>query len=200
LLSQVAHFCPAKIDADFAKVSLVVPRGGRLSLDRRGLLSATGCFLPARPIMLRADYFHDGYTQSAFVAAVPRLHGALRFTYRPALVEERSQLYDAAGQLSAHLFDCHVAQLLASKIVDWDLVDARRQPVAASAAAVLRMQPELYVRLIQIVLGIAASDVDPTWPPETRERVLDEKAEAAAAGRTIGEIREENDEKNCSWG
>jgi len=150
--------------------------------------------------MLRADYFHDGYTQSAYIAAVPRLHGALRFTYRPALVEERSQLHDAAGRLNSHLLDCHVGQFLAQKIVDWDLVDAHRQPVAPSAEAVLRIQPELFVKLIPIILGTTASDIDPAWPPETRDRLLDEQAEAAAAGRTIGEIREENNEKNCSWG
>jgi hypothetical protein len=150
--------------------------------------------------MLRADYFHDGYTQSAFIAAVPRLHGTLRFTYRPALVEERSQLYDAAVKLNSHLFDCHVARFLAQKLVDWDLVDAERQAVAPTAEAMLRMQPELFAKLNQIILGTAASDIDPMWPPETRDRLLDEKAAAAAAGRTIGEIREENDEKNCSWG
>jgi len=150
--------------------------------------------------MSRADYFHDGYTQRALIAAVPRLHGTLRFSYRPALIEERSQLYDVAGQLNAHLFDCHVARFLAQKIVDWDLVDAQGQPVPASAEALLRMQPELFIKLNQIVLGVAASDIDPTWPAETRDRLVDEQAAAALAGRTIGEIREENDEKNSSWG
>jgi hypothetical protein len=147
--------------------------------------------------MLRANYFHDGYTQAGFIAAVPLLHGPLRFTYRPALVEERSQLFDVAGQLSAHLFDCHIAQFLAQKLVDWDLVDADEQPVAPSAEALLRLQPELFVRLNQIILGTVASDIDPAWPLETRDRLLDEMAEAALAGRSIGEIREEHDEKNC---
>ncbi len=53
--------------------------------------------------MIAANYFHDGYTQSGFIAAVPRMHGELRFTYRPALVEERSQLSEAARQLKPHL-------------------------------------------------------------------------------------------------
>ena len=150
--------------------------------------------------MLQSDYFHDGYTQRAFIAAVPRLHGTLRFSYRPALIEERSQLHDAAGQLSSHLFDCHVARFLAQKIVDWDLTDVRRQPVGPTAESVLRMQPELFAKLNQIIFGTAPSDIDPNWPAETRDRLLDEQAEAAAAGRTIGEIREEHDEKNCSWG
>ncbi len=47
------------------------------------------------------------------------------------------------------------------------------------------------------MLGTIASDIDPAWPPETRDRLLDEMAEAALAGRSIGEIREEHDEKNC---
>lgn len=150
--------------------------------------------------MSRADYFHDGYTQRALIAAVPGLHGALRFTYRPALIEERSQLYDSAGRLNAHRFDCHVAEFLTQKIVAWDLVNAQRQPVPTSAEALLRIQPELFIKLNRIVLGTAASDVDPDWPAETRDLLLDEKTAAVLAGRSVGEIREENDEKNCSWG
>jgi hypothetical protein len=150
--------------------------------------------------MSRADYFHDGYTERAWIAAVPGLHGALRFSYRPALIEERSQLYDAAGQLNAHGFDCHVARFLAQKIVAWDLVDAHGQPVPTAAETLLRIQPELFIKLNQIILGVTASDIDPNWPAETRDRLLDETAQAALAGRTIGEIREENDEKNSSWG
>jgi hypothetical protein len=146
--------------------------------------------------MSRADYFHDGYTQKGFVAAVAALHGPLRFTYRPALIEERSQLYDAAAQMNSHLFGCHIAQFLNQKLVDWDLIDIHRRPVAPSAESLLRLHPELFVRLNQIILGTVASDIDPNWPRETQDRLLDEKAEATLSGRTIGEIREENDEKN----
>ena len=147
--------------------------------------------------MWRANFFHDGYTQAGYVGPAPRLHGALRFSYRPALVEERSQLFDAARQLSAHLFDCHLARFLGQKLVDWDLADAQGRPIEPTAEALLRLPPELFVKLGEIILGTSASDVDPDWPAETREQILAEATEATLTGRPIGEVRQEHDEKNC---
>jgi hypothetical protein len=146
--------------------------------------------------MDRADYFHDGYSQSGFIAAVSGLHGPLRFSYRPALVEERSALYTAAGRLSAPAFDRHVAQFLAEKLIDWDLLDARRRPVEPAPETLLRIQPELFVKLSGIVLGTTASAIDPAWSAETADRILDDEIAAQTAGRTVGELREEQDEKN----
>jgi hypothetical protein len=146
--------------------------------------------------MIRANYFHDGYSQSGYVAAVPLMHGSLRFTYRPAMVEERSQLTDAARQLKSHLYDRHAAVFTAQKIVLWDLTDQRGREVPISAAALLRMQPELFVKLHRIVMGWIASDVDPDWPQETQERALDLEIESALAGRLVGEVCREHDEKN----
>jgi len=147
--------------------------------------------------MERANYFHDGYTQQGFIAAVPLMHGSLRFSYRPALVEERSQLSEAAGRLRAHVYDAHVARFAAQKIVAWNLVDANAREVKVSAEALLRLQPELFVKLHRIVLGWVPSDVDPAWTAEERERVTEEEAEAALAGRVVGDVRQEHDEKNC---
>jgi hypothetical protein len=146
--------------------------------------------------MIGANYFHDGYTQSGFIAAVPLMHGSLRFTYRPALVEERSQLSDAAAALKSHLYDRQVAMFTAQKIVLWDLNDAEGREVAVSAEALLRLQPGLFVKLHRIVLGWIPSDIDPAWPAETMDRALDDETEAALAGHSVGELREEHDEKN----
>ncbi len=147
--------------------------------------------------MIAANYFHDGYTQSGFIAAVPLVHGALRFTYRPALLEERSQLSDAARQLRSHLYDRHAAAFTAHKIVDWDLADCRGRAVPVSAEALLRLQPDLFARLHKIVTGWTASDVDPAWSRQTKDREIEDQLEAALTGHPVGEVREERDEKNC---
>lgn len=146
--------------------------------------------------MLRANYFHDGYTQPGYIAAAPLLHGSLRFCYRPALVEERSQVSDAAVELKSHLYDRHVAAFAAGKIVSWDLADAAGHAVPIAADALLRLQPELFVKLHRIVLGWVASDVDPEWPAETSDRMDELATEAVLAGRTVGELRQETDSKN----
>jgi hypothetical protein len=141
-------------------------------------------------------YYHDGYTESGYIAAVPRLHGALRFAYRPALIEERSQLLDAAARLKAPLYDRHLAVFVADKLISWDLEDAVGTEVPIAAESLLRTQPELFAKLHRIVLGARASDVDPAWPSETKHRLFDDETEAALIGRAIGEVRAERDEKN----
>jgi hypothetical protein len=156
--------------------------------------------ISSEPALIAANYFHDGYTQHGYLAAVPRKHGALRFTFRPALVEERSQLTEAARALKPYLYDRRAAAFTAEKIVAWDLVDARQTPVPPSGEALLRLQPDLFVKLHQIVAGWRVSDVDPTWPAAERERALDDELAAAEAGKPPGEVREERDAKNCSWG
>jgi hypothetical protein len=146
--------------------------------------------------MLRTSYFDDGYTTPGFVAPVARLHRGLRFTFRPALIEERSQLNDAARQLAGPLYDRHVAAFAADKLVTWELMDREQQPVPIATASLLRLHPDVFVKLSRIVLGWTASDVDPTWTAETHERVEDEALAAALTGHSIGEAREEQDVKN----
>jgi hypothetical protein len=143
-----------------------------------------------------SNYFHDGYTQSGFIAELPLMHGSLRFTFRPALVEERSQLSDAAAALKSHLYDRQVAKFTAQKIVLWDLIDVEGREVAVSAEALLRLQPALFVKLHRIVLGWIPSDIDPTWPPESLDRALDDEIESVQTGQSVGELREEHDVKN----
>jgi hypothetical protein len=142
------------------------------------------------------NYFHDGYTQEGFIAAVPRLHGELRFSYRPALVEERSQLSDLAARMKSHLYDRQVAHFVAGKLVSWDLADPAGAEVGIAAESLLRLHPELFAKLQRIVLGCIACDVDPSWPGEQQNRLLEEASTAAASGRTVGGVRAEYDEKN----
>jgi hypothetical protein len=68
--------------------------------------------------------------------------------------------------------------------------------VEIAREAIDRLQPELFLKLYRIVLGYSPSDVDPQWPAEQQEELGDDIRAAEAAGRTVGELREERDEKN----
>jgi len=146
--------------------------------------------------MRETSYFHDGYTQPGFIRAVPLLHGELRFTFRPALVEQRSQLVDAAGRLKSDAYDRHVATFLAEKLVGWDLADESGRDVAISATNLLRLHPEVFIKLHRIVLGWIASDIDPRWSDDDQQDVVEDQYESALAGQTVGEARQERIEKN----
>jgi hypothetical protein len=142
------------------------------------------------------SYIHDGYTQEGYVTDVPRLHGALRFSFRPTLVEERSQLADLAARVRSQAYDRYLATFIAEKLVSWDLQDNCGAGVPVAAESILRLQPELFGKLHGVVLGSQASDSDPCWPTEAESQLFEAETEAALTGRTIGEVGEEQDEKN----
>jgi hypothetical protein len=146
--------------------------------------------------MKRCNYLADGYTQPGFLKGVPNLFEDLRFTFRPAVVEERSQILTGYSSSKADAFDRKVAQFLAQKIKSWDVVDQYEQDVAVSAAAILRLPPELFQKVWQVVGGFEACDTDPNWPDETIDRTDAEQLESALSGSTVGEVREALDAKN----
>jgi hypothetical protein len=146
--------------------------------------------------MRRSNYIDDGCTLPGFIAAVPLLYEDLRFTFRPALVGERSQLADVAAEQKPEAYDRRAAALLAQKLVAWDVVDRHGNEVDITAASILRLQPELFLKLHRIVLGRIASDVDPQWSDDRLNQLAGEELDASMGGKTIGEIREEAYEKN----
>jgi len=111
-------------------------------------------------------FIDDGYTEAGYIAAVPGLHGALRFKFRPMTRMERM------GNLS-RLSKCRddeqaeqkAVEFLAKRILEWDA----GRPV--TVAALKGLHPELLTRLAQVVNSFSPSDPDPesAEPPATDE-------------------------------
>jgi hypothetical protein len=141
-----------------------------------------------------SNFIADGYTQPGYIQPVERLYDAMRFRFRPVLTEERSRLTEAATTSAGFLRQ--MAALVAEKLVEWDIRDPLGNDVEISPAHVLRLQPELLVKLQQIVLGAVASDLDPDWADEQINRLADEELAASTVGCTIGEARQQESEKN----
>jgi hypothetical protein len=146
--------------------------------------------------MTCVNFLADGYTQSGYIQPVERLHHALRFRYRPVLSSQRSALIETAERLSAAQFDRQARELLAERLMEWDLADPYGNSVAIAREAIDRLQPELFLKLYRIVLGYSPSDVDPQWPARQQEELAAEVREAEIAGRTVGEVRQDRHEKN----
>lgn len=142
------------------------------------------------------NYFPDGYTQSSYIAAVPRLHDELRFAYRPVLIEERNELAALAQGPSRTSYARHAAALIAERLIEWNLRDAAADPLEVTATNILRLHPQLFQKLLDVVLGLSPSDIDPTWSEEQTERIVEERELAAAKDISVGEVRQEQAEKN----
>lgn len=142
----------------------------------------------------------DGYTRRAYLKALPPLHGPVRFDFRPAALVERYEFVDKQqGQASKARAE-NAAKFVAAKLVRWDLKDAAGEAVPRTAVALLdpaKVDPNLFLRLLNVVLGVELWDDDPDLEPAQKDE--DVEAVAAAAkeeGVTPGEHVDGRDRKN----
>lgn len=136
----------------------------------------------------------DGYTEEGYVAEVPRLHGALRFRFRPMLPEERDAIDYAIKDKSPGQSHAMYRKALATRIQSWSEKDKDGNDVTVAESAIRNLRPALYDKLYNIVAGYRASDVDPNHEKATDE--VDHELEAAITGQPVGDVRTEANAKN----
>jgi len=148
----------------------------------------------------RPSYYpNDGYTIPAFIDGIEGMYEPLRFTYRPVGLELQAQWDGKLEGLNGLAEIRKRAELLADRIVTWDLETgdgAKGAPVPKTAKTVTALQPSLFWKVWGIVTGRAATDIDPRWPDETLAEEIDVQADASESGLRPGETRDARDAKN----
>ncbi len=138
-------------------------------------------------------YIHDGYTRAGYIAAVPRLHPALRFTYRPVLSPDRAVIYDRIGKADAKTAETLGAQAVFIHLSDWDLKDGDGKLVPRTVENILRVQPKLETRLFDICMGNDGGDEDSEMTREghtgAQEPDLIAELSVGAAEREAAEVK-----------
>ncbi len=143
------------------------------------------------------DFIPDGYTESAYIKGEDRVHGEFRFTYRPMLVEERALLYsDAVERLPEDAKLKKRAAAVVARIQSWSLRDAKEQTVPVRLETYLRFKAPLFWRVLNIVVGADAGDLDPEAETAETLAAIDQRIQAAIEGRSVAELRETADAKN----
>jgi len=146
------------------------------------------------------DTFHipadDGWTMPGYLAEEPNVHGELRFTYRPTLVQERSKIIANLHGKKSHIQDQELAKALAYYIRSWSIkADGKPQPITAEFIS--RLKYQVWDRLLAIVIyGSGVSDTDPEWDTEIREEEDILEYEAATQEKRPATARQEAMEKN----
>lgn len=133
----------------------------------------------------------EHYLESGYVAPAKGLYDELRFTYRPLLVTERAKVANQASLLKDGAYEKWIASVLARKLRSWTLSAADGSSVSVSEENLLRLKPDLFLRVTSIVCGFSPSDTDPEEEP------TDSHGSASAIGSDdpLAE-REELDRKN----
>lgn len=142
-----------------------------------------------------ANVIYDGLTRSAYIAAVPRLHDELRFTFRPPTKESIGRFFDGLPKKQSTVAAAkYEAEAVASRLVSWSQLDADGKPLPINHKTVAALQPKLFDRLRDIALyGAEGGDAD---PEEEAKELASDTADAAEQGLTMAQLREERDVKN----
>lgn len=141
-------------------------------------------------------FIDDGQTEAAYIAGQERLYPELRFEYRPALPSELSAYYRLMNATKDADADSVAATWAAARMVSWSVADRSGNPVTANAASMLRLRPGLFFRLLRIIRGDEAGDIDPSLATAQQEQEKKDREAATAAGKTLDQYRRERDEKN----
>lgn len=123
-------------------------------------------------------FIDDGYTEAGFIRAEPGLFDCdLRFAYRPMLPEERDSVAEGIERRKAHEAVQLVARTIAAHVSEWDLRDAKGEPVPVGERTIRRLRPRLFDRLYFVISGRQPSDPDPTKPGAGQDQEGDSYAE-----------------------
>ena len=144
----------------------------------------------------------DGYTEPGYIKAMSGVHGEIRFSYRPMLIQEQSKATAEAaeaGRGKPDRYDRVCAEKLAKHLLSWSITGPHGEPLAIEVNTLLRVKPMAFLRLWSIVLGTQASDIDPEWSEEVQaEKFAEQQADDGPA--PLGQQRAEQDEKNFGSG
>jgi hypothetical protein len=115
---------------------------------------------------MATTFIPDGYTVDGYIAEIPRRHGAVRFRYRPCVATENmigaNAITKAVGPSPAKA-EMIAATIIAKQLVEWD-VTAPTKPdevLDITAENVARVHPTIGAKLLGIIRGTDASDLDP---------------------------------------
>lgn len=149
----------------------------------------------------RSNYIpDDGYTEKGYVKTDPGLHDQFRFTFRPMLVEEQTKMFEASDKIDPVAYNGKAAEVMADKLVTWNLVDKTATPVAIKPENILRLKPRLFTRVYGIILGTQSTDIDPEWSGDERAEKAQQQYASALSGNPPGAEHEVNDAKNFNSG
>lgn len=129
------------------------------------------------------NIYRDGQNRSASIRAVPNLHDALSFRYRPLMPEEVEELEGAVAETKNRKQSIAIlAAAIAGKIVDWSEVDADGKSIPVSADAIRHLLYPVFNKLYRIVAGLQPGD-EPAGNPEERSEYVRDLLEGAGGHR-----------------
>lgn len=141
-------------------------------------------------------YIPDGQTLTGFVNEAPGLYPKITFTFRRMTAEEFAEYRQAVDRLNEVQAQRLVSAHLAARIVSWDIASSDRNILTVNEDAVRRLPRALANRLWLIVAGVEGADGILGQTKGDDDMEFRAALRAAQTGRSLQEVREEEERKN----
>lgn len=109
---------------------------------------------------MACGYIDDGYTLDGFIKEEAGLYPAVRFKFRPLTADEQIRNFSDWHKIAPSERSERSSQMVASKVVSWDLKDSKGATVAIKAVNCKRLKYELSDRIVTILCDSRLSDHD----------------------------------------
>ena len=118
------------------------------------------------PKPLPNPFYDDGYTRTVTIPSDLTGFAPVKIAYRPITADEDSRANAFLRMNGDKPAIDHYGPLLASKILDWDLKNAKGEKLQVTDANIRRTPPEFYAALIKVVSGqTPLADADGNFGP-----------------------------------
>ena len=107
-----------------------------------------------------AAFIDDGYTETAHIAAAEGIYPAVSFRFRPVTAGAFSEYARNLEASNAAETKQVTAELLASKLIDWDVRSDDGSQIAITVENVLKLKHVVYLKVFQIVIGEEPTDAN----------------------------------------
>ncbi len=143
---------------------------------------------------MTTQLIYDGYTRDGHINSYA---GQLTFRYRPMLFADFKAMTAEAEKLAPRPQETLYAAAIAERLVSWDAVDGpAAQPAAISTASVLRLPPNIRLRLWTIITGWEASDPIPNASKPESDAYVQRLLASGGDGKPAGQAELAADRKN----
>jgi hypothetical protein len=138
----------------------------------------------------------DGYTETGVIREVVGLYPRLQFRFRPMLIEELVDYFQASEKLKGMQLRRLAVNYLITHVKEWDLQNAKSEVAPIDQATLLRLKEPLFRRLFAIVSTDTPADESPNQTEDDALANVDDVLTAAQSGKTVAEVREARERKN----
>lgn len=124
--------------------------------------------------MIESAFIDDDYEREGYISRRPGLHPAVKFSFRPMLMTERSRMLTEQNRAKTpEESETLAAKEIARRIKWWDIENRNGKEVGITPENVIRLQPRVFVSMFSQVIG--SEGPDPTPELDNLDEIKTEK-------------------------